>query len=62
MDTLGPTKTVQFAKVYRSLNMIKCHLGSQLLSVWIMLMSLFSSVHINRFRCNHTQIVNITYH
>ena len=31
--------------------MIKCSLGLQL-SVWIMQVSIFSSVHINRFHCN----------
>ena len=31
--------------------MIKCSLGLQP-SVWIMQMSIFSSVHINRFHCN----------
>ena len=31
--------------------MIKCNLGLQI-SVWIMQVSLFSSVHINRFHCS----------
>ena len=35
--------------------MIKCNLGLQL-SVWIMQVSLISSVHINRFHCIYIHI------
>ena len=39
--------------------MIKCTLGLQL-GVWIMQVSLFSSVHINRFHCSHRRVVLAT--
>jgi len=51
MDILGPKKSV---KVSRSFYMIKCNLGLQS-SVWIIQVSLFFSVHINRFQCIHIQ-------
>ena len=37
--------------------MKKCQLGPQL-SVWIMLVSIFSSVHINRFHCSVFSSIN----
>ena len=57
--------------IFRSFNMIKCHLGPQL-SVWIMQVSLFSSAHINKFHCvqvpfvlvsiiQYNHIINISY-
>ena len=37
--------------------MIKCNLGLQL-SVWIMQVSLFSSVHVNRLHCMRCMVHN----
>ena len=60
MDTLGPTKSVLIIKVSwfsRSVYMIKHHLGLEL-SVWILQVSLFSSVLINRFHCIPQHLIN----
>ena len=47
-DQKGPD--YQGVLIFQIILYEKCHLGPQL-SVWIMQMSLFSSVHINRFHC-----------
>ena len=50
LDTLGSTDSVLITEVSRSVYIIKDHLGPQL-SVWIIKVSSFSSVLINRFHC-----------
>ena len=51
MNTLGPTKSVHSINDFPGrFIMIKCHLGPQL-SDWIMQVSSFCGVHINRFHC-----------
>ena len=39
--------------------MIKCSLGLQL-NVWIMQVSILSSVHINRFPCMRQALIDVT--
>ena len=61
INTLGPAKSVQIIKAFRlsrSVYIIMYHLGPQL-AVWIMQVSTFSSVLINRFHCINCQEVAI---